>query len=224
MSLPINLIFIELLIKDSILSVKTEVWDEAREEIINNFKNKKINLTPCKAKSLYLSKENIKKYIKKYLYSLDKFFIKLSNNKIKSRRDIDNEEIKVIINLGTEIIVHKQQNKRFFTSFTMCPCPTIPIKKKEIDKLEKFIKIKKYCNNDCSYGNNDCFCGLSDEEYYSGFETYKSMINDSDNCIYETIGGNGFCHLYSLYKSNNGSIYLLDIQSFNYVISYTRII
>lgn len=216
MSLPINLRFIEL-IKNSILSVKTEDWDEAREEIINNFKNKKINLIPCKAKSLYLSKENIKKYIKKYLYSLDKFFIKLSNEKIIPRRDIYDEEITVIINLGTEIILHKQQNKRFFTSFTMCPCPTMPIKKKEIDKLEKFIKIKKYRNNDCS-------CGLSDVEYYSGFETYKSMINDSDNCIYETIGGNGFCHLYSLYKSNNGSIYLLDIQSFNYVISYTQII
>lgn len=223
MSLPMDLIFIEL-IKDSILSVKTEDWDEAREEIINNFKNKKINFIPCKSKLLYLSKENIKKYIEEYLYSLDKFFTKLSNNKIIPRRDIDNEEIKVIINLGTEIIVHKQQNKRFFTSFTRCPCPTIPIKKKEIDKLEKFIKIKKYRNNDCSYGNNDCFRGLSDVEYYSGFETYKSMINDSDNCIYETIGGNGFCHLYSLYKSNNGSIYLLDIQSFNYVISYTRLI
>jgi hypothetical protein len=211
------------LIKNAILSVKSDDWDEVREEIINNLYNiKKFykiieNYVPCK-KKLYISKEQLQKQIQKYLYSLDKFFIKMSDESVIPRKDVGEEEIKEIITLGTKIIIYKQQEKYQYLNFTFCPCPSLPINKKEIEKIEKFIKIEKYRNTEHLY------YGMRNTELLEGLNLYKSFIHNTHTCLYETFGDNGgYCHMYSLYKSNDGSIYVLDIWALEYVVSYTLI-
>lgn len=210
------------LIKNSIISINTDDWDEAREQIIHNLFNiekfKKVieNYIPCK-KNLYISKQQLEKQIKKYLFRLDKFFIKLSDETVIPRKDIDEEEIKEIISLGTNIIIHKQQDKYLYIEFTMCPCPSLPIDNKEIEKLEKFIKIEKYL---CS----EPFNGISINDLFEGLSLYKFFVHNSNKCLYDTFGQNGcYGHLYSLYKSNDGTIYFLDIWNLQYVISYAII-
>ena len=99
----------------------------------------------------------------------------------------------------------------------MCPCPSLPIDNKEIEKLEKFIKIEKYCNTKPFYE-------ISIKDLLYGLELYKTIINNTNRCLYATFGQNGgHCHLYSLYKSKDGTIYVLDIWALSYVISYTII-
>lgn len=208
--------------KESILSVKNENWDEARTQIIHNLYNiedfDKIieNFIPCN-KKLYISKEIIEKKIEDYLFRLEQFFIKDSHGTIIPKENIYEDEITEIINLGTEIIIHKQEDEYYCLNFTICHCPsTIYINNKEIEQLEKFIKIDKY-------KNNHPFQISIDHSIY-GLEVYKYMISNPNNCIYTSIGNNGcYSQVFSLYKSNNGSIYLLEISCFEYVVSYILI-
>lgn len=208
-------------IKNAIISVKADDWDEAREEIINNlygideFSEIINNYIPCK-KKLYISKEQLKQQIKKYLFRLDKFFIKMIDE-ILPIKGVNEEEIDDIISLGTKIIIYKQQEKYLCLNFTFCPCPSLPINEKEIEKIEKFIKIEKYC---CT----DPFNGININDLLEGLYLYKSFVRNTNTCLYDTFGQNGsYGHLYSLYKSKDGTIYFLDIWNLECIISYTII-
>jgi hypothetical protein len=130
---------------------------------------------------------------------------------------VDKVEIKEIISLGTNILIHKQQDEYLYFDFTMCPCPSLPINEKEIEKLEKFIKLEKY-------RNTKPFYGIKDKDLFYGLELYKYIVNDSNKYLYDTFGQNScYGHIYSLYKSKDGTIYFLDIWNLQYVISYTLI-
>jgi len=215
-------VIINYLIKKSILSINTDDWDDAKVQILHNLNNiqdfERVieNYVPCK-KKLYISKKQLEKQIKKYLFRLDNFFTKMTNETVIPRKDVDEEDITEIIELGTEIIIHKQQDKYLCFDFTMCPCPSLPIDKKEIEKLEKFIKIEKYCIA-------KPLCEISINDLLYGLELYKSIVKNTNRCLYDTFGQNGgYCHLYSLYKSKDGLIYFLDIWDLEFVISYTLI-
>lgn len=225
---------IGVIIRNRINSVVTDDWNEAREQIVDNLL--KINLSelidnykPC-VDVLYMPEKELKNIIEKSLFQLSNFFIKVSDEIYEPKEYILKEEIDRVVKIGILIMQKKQRNLYININFStyLDPKSFDDMSEKDIEKLEKFIKKDKFN----IVNSNGLSISLNTTHLNLGLNEYRSILNEPGPVyrLFATPRSN--LHLFSLYKSINGKIYMLissidrfnDLISCNYYISSYRLI
>jgi len=211
------------IIQKSIVSVETDDWDDASEEIISNllsldFKNLIDNYQPCTT-PLYISKQELILLIKKSLFKLSAFFTKVSDENYVPKENISQEEIERIIETGVKILVKKQEDKYINISFSTCPNPETQLREKDIQKVERLIQKEKFNYLNRKYVMTRSIT-IAQARY--GLRIYRDMLNAKcPSCEIFAYPAN-LCTLYYLYKSINGKMYVL--YSLSGFINYYQLI
>ena len=180
------------IIKANIDSLETKNWDDFMEQVIFNFLE--IDFTsliqdyqPCSENDLYLSEFQLMETIGVFT------FHKLSGLK--------EEEIRRFLKTGVKILVKKQQNKYFNTSFSTCPIPETgkTITAKTYEKLDKFVKNEKF-----NYLNKKGITSQINSNHAKvGTILYNEMVrNGSPRCEIFASPAN-LIHLYMLFLYPN---------------------
>jgi hypothetical protein len=187
-------------IEETILSVNTNNWDDMREEIFDNlmnissFCNLFDNYIPCEnTDTLYVSEIELKTIITNSIYQLSK----------------NKEDVNRLVDVCVEIMKKKQMNKYYNPSYSTCPCPisSINITQKQIQHFERFIKKEKY--NAHNNNNNRISPSITNSQAIYGLTVYNGLL-EQPNGSYEPFAyPANFCHIFALYKSLDGKIYVL---------------
>ena len=100
---------------NSIVKIRTNDWNEAKQQIINNFNNINLynlidNYEPCN-KKLYITRPKMRETMIIFINSLNQFFKQVSYDSYKARDgyNIKLEDISELIEICVKIMVIKQQ-------------------------------------------------------------------------------------------------------------------
>ena len=211
------------IIQKSIISVDTDEFDDACEEIISNlllldFKNIIDNYQPCTT-TLYISKQELSLLVNKSLFKLSTIFTKVSDETYVPKKNISKKELERLVETGVKILAEKQQGNNINISFSTCPDPETQLREKDIQKVERLIQKEKF-----NYLNKKSVMSrsITIQNYRTGLNMYRKMLNAPSPSCGIFVYSASLTYLYYLYKSVGGKMYIL--YSLNGFIDYYQLI